>query len=463
MSSLHVCCRFSGALVAWALAALGGGAARADVADYQLERLALQGDADPVSGSIHTIFRQTGIAGGRVVFSGQNGSEDRVYGVEHGVLSVLVADGDPAAGTGGGVFSDVAQPRDAVPDALAYLGIYASQWGAFLRSGGIDSAMALPGDAAPGGGTISRVTTIHSAAPGPWVAFGADVDVGGGSPIAVHLVHGPNGLHEVYREGQPAPAAVGGVFSPVQSFWEADVAADGSVTFGALVSGGSAASGLFRASAGGAIAPLLLEGDAVTTPGGGTFTRMPQWASVNGAGDVAFDPDVLRAPATTPREAVFVLEGGAQREIAIRGDAIPGASPAAPLFSGLLGSSPPEISDAGVVVFTAILEDASQTASDRAVVVDDRGDLAVLVKAGDPVPGVPGAVFTSFTEARIDAAGRIAIEASTDVGEGVFLATKASSAVPALPGIGLLTLAAVLLASRRRIGPRRPGQALRAS
>lgn len=462
MSSLHIPCRLSGALLACALATLGGGPTRADVADYQLQKLAFQGDPDPVSGNLQLIYGDVDITDGRIAFWGYNGQRTKLYGVAGGVLTVLVAEGDPAPGTGGSVLTDVGRPRITSPDVLAYVGIYAGQDGAFLRSGGVDSALALPGVPAPGGGTISQATYVHSAAPGPWVAFGAEVDPGSGSPVAAHFLHGPDGLHEVYRDGQAAPAAVGGVFSPVQPFWEAGVAPDGSVTFGALVSGGSAASGLFRASAAGAIAPLLLEGDAVTTPGGGTFTHLPQWASVNGSGDVAFDPDVLRAPIAYPRHAVFVLEGGVQREILIRGDPVPGASPAAPLFSGLLGSTPPEISDAGVVVFPATLEDASQAVNDAAVVVDDGGDLAVLVKAGDPVPGVPGAAFNRFDEARIDAAGRIAIFASTDVGEGVFLATKPAPPIPALPELGLLTLAVVLLASTRRIGARGAAHGLRA-
>jgi hypothetical protein len=296
------------------------------------------------------------------------------------------------------------------------------------------------------------VTYVHTAAPGPWVAFGAYVDTGGPPLIAAHFVHGPGGLREVYRDAQAAPAGVGGTFSGVQPFHEAGVAPDGSLTFGAGVSGGSAAGGLFRASAANVITPLLLEGDTVTTPGGGTYTFFARWAAVNAAGDVGFNADVLRAPAISSREAVFVLEGGVQREIVIRGDPIPGTSPAR-YFQGLSGSSPPELSDAGLVAFTASIGDVGEALVERAVVVDDGGDLGVLVKEGDPVPGVPGAVFTDFNEARVDATGRIAINAFTSLGAGIFLATKPPQ-VPALPVSGLVVLAAALAgAAARRRGP----------
>jgi hypothetical protein len=306
----------------------------------------------------------------------------------------------------------------------------------------------LPGDAAPGGGTISLVGNMHTIAPGPWVAFGGLVDPGG---LAAHFVKGPGALREIYREGQAAPAAVGGSFAGVQPFWEGGVTPDGAVTFGAAVSGGSATSGIFRSSNTGVITALLLEGDGVTTPGGGTFTGFARSVGVNAAGDAGFAADVLRSPATFSQEAIFVLEGGSQREIVFRGDAIPGTSPAR-FFQGLSGSSPPELSSFGTVAFTASIGDVGETIVERAVIVDDGGVLGVLVKEGDPVPGVPGAVFTDFNEARVDASGRIAINAFTSLGAGVFLATQPRQ-LPALPPAGaLLLVAALLVPSVARIG-----------
>jgi hypothetical protein len=433
-----------GWLAAAALSFLPGSAA-GDVADYQLTTLALEGDPDPAGGTIASIAGEVSIAAGRVAFWGHSNpsGDERVYVVDGGVLAVAVATGDPAPDTGGSLLTGVSRARVASPDALAYSGAFAGSRGGFLRSGAADVAMALPGSVLAGGGTLSEVPWVHSAAPGPWVAFGAEVDTGGPDPIAVHLAYGPSGLREIYREGGAAPAGVGGVFSPVEPFHEAGVAADGSVTFGAPVSGGSAASGLFRSSAAGTTTSLLLEGDAVATAGGGTFTGFGLWAGVNAAGDVGFNADVLRAPVAFPREAVFALEAGAQREIVIRGDPVPGAPAVAPLFGGLSGSSPPGLSDAGIVVFTATLEDAGLTTSVRAVVVEDAGDLGVLVKEGDPVPGVAGATFLDFTEARIDADGRIAIHASTTQGSGVFLATQPAK-VPSLSWWGLTALAALL-------------------
>lgn len=429
-------------------------AAAADVADYQLQKLAFEGDPDPAGGTIAVIVSEVSIGEGRVTFWGHDG-DARIWVVDGGVVTRAVADGEVAPGTGGSVYTDVGRSRIAHPDVLAWAGAFSGGIGGFLRNTPGDVAMALPGDALPGGGTVAEVSNVHAAAPGPWVAFGVEADPGGPGTLAAHVAHGPSGLREVYREGSAAPAGVGGVFSPVGTSDEADVTADGSVVFGANVSGGSAASGLFHSSAAGTLTSLLLEGDAVATPGGGTFAGLGYFVAANDAGDVSFNAAVLRAPVAFPREGVFVLEsGGAQREIVIRGDAVPGAPPAAPLFGGLSGSSPPEISDAGVVVFTATLEDAGLTASARAVLVDDGADFGVLVKEGDPVPDVPGATFLDFSEARIDAQGRIAINASTTLGSGVFLATL-PPAIPALPGWGLVAISAILATAWRGSRPAR--------
>ena len=436
---LHRTCVWLG--LVGALLALAGAAAQAAVSDYQLERLAFEGDVSPEGGTLVTIFHETDIDDvGRVAFWANVDGNITLFSVAGGVLSVEVATGDVAPGTGGSLLTDVGRARIATPGVLAYVGAYTGVIGGFLKSGAAGSALALPGDAAPGGGTISLVGNMHTIAPGPWVAFGGLVDPGG---LAAHFVKGPGALREVYREGQAAPAAVGGSFTGVQPFWEGGVTPDGALTFGAAVAGGSATSGVFRSSNTGVITALLLEGDGVTTPGGGTFTGFARSVGVNAAGDAGFAADVLRAPAAFSQEAIFVLEGGSQREIVFRGDAIPGTSPAR-FFQGLSGSSPPELSSFGTVAFTASIGDVGETIVERAVIVDDGGDLGVLVKQGDPVPGVPGAVFTDFNEARVDASGRIAINAFTSLGAGVFLATQPRQ-LPALPPAGALLLVAALL------------------
>jgi hypothetical protein len=223
------------------------------------------------------------------------------------------------------------------------------------------------------------------------------------------------------------------------------VAADGSLTFRSAVVGGSADAGIFRAPATGAIVPLLLAWDAVTTPGGGFFTSFGFGVSVNDAGDAAFAPEVWRDDSPVP--AVFVLEDGVQREIVFYDDPLPEAPDFH--FVGLGGNSPPVVDDSGRVAFVGAFDDVLHGQSLGAVLVHDGSGLSVLVKTGDPVPGVPGAVFTLFREVRIDEQGAIAINAATSQGAGIFLATRPAQ-IPALPVWTLPALAALLAGGVRR-------------
>jgi hypothetical protein len=121
--------------------------------------------------------------------------------------------------------------------------------------------------------------------------------------------------------GRRVPAVLQSAEVRADAAWEAGVADDESVVFSAPVSGGTAADGLFRSDAAGNLTSLLVEGDAVATPGGGTFLGFGRSVSLTPSGHVAFDAEVLRAPTASPREAALVLADGALREITIRQDA----------------------------------------------------------------------------------------------------------------------------------------------
>ena len=64
----------------------------------------------------------------------------------------------------------------------------------------------------------------------------------------------------------------------------------------------------------------------------------------------------VRSGAAFPTEAVYTLSGSQVEAVIHRADLIPGTNPAL-RFQGLLGSTPPDISAGGVVVYTATLTD----------------------------------------------------------------------------------------------------------
>jgi len=442
----------------WLVAALA--TAPAAHAGWTLDKLAFEGDADPVAGVLNQMVGEVAIdASGRVTFTSYawDGVDARIkiYSVVGGSLAIEVAKGDTAPGTGGATFVDVNRGRIAAPGFMAWLGLYVDgldvKWGAFRRNGGGDAALVLPGAAAPGGGVVSKVQFIHAANASEAVAFGAEIDDGG--PSQAQFVH-DGSLREIFRDGTAAPAGVGGTFSGVQSWWTPVLASDGSVVFYGDIAGGSAASGLFRASPAGAITTALLEGDAVTTPGGGTFTGFLAYVGGNAAGDAIFEAAVLRAPETIfSRVGVFALEGGVQREIVFRGDPLPGTSPPR-FFRGLAGSTSPALNASGDAAFSASIEDEDGLILERALVAERNGVLQVVAKEGDPVPGVPGDTFSDFVEVRMDDAGRIAFYAFTQTGSGVFLASPAVP-VPATPGWALVVTALALLAGAAGLAGRR--------
>jgi len=219
---------------------VAGGAARADLSGYTIEKLAFEGDPAPSGGILNQMVGELDVeAGGPVVFvsytwDGISG-EIGIFGSEDGVLATLVREGDVAPETGGLLFADVNRPRIAAPDVLGHMGIYQDgengYWGGFLHVDSTDVAMALPGTPAPGGGSVDKVLYVHTATATPAVAFGALVDTGGVDPIAVHFVHEPTALREIFRDGQAAPAGVGGSFSDVQAWWVPALEPDGTATF----------------------------------------------------------------------------------------------------------------------------------------------------------------------------------------------------------------------------------------
>ena len=198
---------------------------------------------------------------------------------------------------------------------------------------------------------------------------------------------------------------------------------------------------------------MLLAGDPVTTPGGGAFDSFFRMVGANADGDLSIAGFVQRPPYLFSPQAVFVIEGGVQREIVFRGDPIPGTSPAR-FYMQLAGSGPPALDRAGTVAFVGILTDELENVSELALLVDAGDGIEVLAKEGDPVPDVPGATFTDFLDVRMADDGTIAFFGFTTIGVGAFLATPSPPAVTAVPSLGLwllaLALTAVAAANGRR-------------
>lgn len=434
---------------------LGAATARAD--GYRIGALALDGDPAPGGGLVQGPFYHVSIDdSGRVVFLGYRTdgpvTEETIF--EHaGGLARVAAAGDPAPVPGGATFTGFPSAEASVPDGTAFVASYDDGGGGgsglFADGAGTTNALVLSGQPAPGGDSTDSVEQVHHVAGPLSLTFSARIATGQPLPVDAQLVVTPAGVQEVFREGDPSP--VGGSFSGVEPFHRTGVAADGSVAFGAEISGAVAPQGLFRWAAG-TITPLRLVGDVLTSTPGGTYAFIDPSVTVAADGDIAIQADVLRPGAALARDGIYVLTPGVgEREIVYHGDPVPGTSP--PLFfGGVAGGTPPEIDADGDVAFTAVLTDAAEEPVAEAVLVSAGGSLRVVALSGDPVPRRPGEAFQFFPAARIDAAGRVVFEASSDAGtQGVFLATPVAM-LPGLGpgGLGLLVAALLVTAALAR-------------
>jgi hypothetical protein len=448
-----------GLLLLLGAALLGPAAAHAQPVAYTIETIAMQGDPSPIGGTMHQLIGGVDIdADGRVLFHTYvdplEPGEEMIVLYENGSLQTVLRDGDVAAGTGGAGFVTFNPPRLGAGGAMAWKGWYPLPSleiarGAFARSSGVDVALALPGQPAPGGGVYVDTYEVHAMNAAGDVAFHGAVESGG--PIAgALLLARSTGLVQVMRAGDPAPASVGGVFGALAAPWTPGLAADGSVIFWSEVQGGNAPHAVFRWSPGAPTVPVLLQGDPLQSPEGGTIEFINQSLESNVQGDLCFGAHVSRAGDPFPMLGIYVLEGGQHREVIRRGDPLPGMD--GETFLTLIG--PFGIDGAGEVAFAARTEQML-----RDGIFASRGSAIVKLAAeGDPVIGMPGETWFGFSQVAVNDAGQVAFYAGTTAGPGIFLATPVAAEVPFAPpwAFAVLGIALAALGARRiRLQPRR--------
>ena len=354
---------------------------------------------------------------------------------------VVMEAGEPAPG--GGTWSDF-EPVVNEPGDFAFTGVVDFlSFGSWKRDGSGDSVIAIPGDAAPiPGATWTNTLDVRALSDAGATLFFAGISTPSGDQEGWFL-DAAAGQQVVVLNGGPAPG--GGTFAGLGSHSAAQID-DDSVVFRADVSGGTTTSGLYRWDAG-VVTPLVVAGDAVATPGGGTFADIRAWLDANASGTVVFAADILRA-GNPAWPALFVLKAGALTEILYLGDPVPG-SPGRH-FSNAWDVA---INASGQVAFTAPLQESPW----NGLFFWDGTRLVPVVLADTPHPESGGHEFYQFgNRLEVEDSGRIVFDAgSTDLAAwGVFTASRVA-VVPALPTAGTLILqlslaAAAALVFRRK-------------
>jgi hypothetical protein len=447
--------RWAGALVALLLAAAPAGAA-----DYALRTLARVGEPAPTEGTFDMLSGFDASRIGHVAFWGSHrigvGDPTGAIYVHDGVAAWrAVEQGDLAPGGPGLTYLALGSASLNDAGELAFFALRSDGLQLLVaRSAQGDRVVALEGQPAPG------------PAGATWDSFAARLQLGDEGDLLFYAVldtpTGPRqgwflesggGVSSVYLEGDPAPAAVGGTYASVTTL-DAALSDGGRVHFVADLAGSTVPSALLRYEAA-VVTPVLLEGDPVATPRGGSWGGFILVAA-SGSGKVAVRGLVVdRQPLPFPLGLALVFDGGDLDEIAASHDPIPGTGQA--FLREAFQIAP---NDSGDVSMVGLMQDDDGLS--RSVLLATRqGSLRPVVFEADSPNASDDIGFLQIWDSQIDAVGRIAFSSSVAGGSGIFLATPVD-AVPAVGPLGLLLLWTGLIAAaplaRARRAPEQPGR-----
>jgi hypothetical protein len=283
-----------------------------------------------------------------------------------------------------------------------------------LASGHTVTKIAIGGEVAPDTGGALHDNSFFSVVlnQAGEVAFANGLT--GGVPGWGVFLYGPGGSAALSLEGDTAPDTGGGSYFLPGGF--TSVNDDGEVSFMAVALGGSATSGIFLDSGGGADLAVVVAGQPAPDTGGGAFDgalNALNFHSLNAGGDVAFTDTVTGG---TIGSGVFRYSGGAHTSVSLEGDSAPGTG------GGVYdGFESPAMNDAGDVVFPALV--AGGSGATRGLFRDSGGVDSVLGLEGDPAPDTGGGSFVDFVFPDQNADGDVAflsdVTGGTAIG-GVF-------------------------------------------
>jgi hypothetical protein len=373
-----------GAALAWLLLAHLPGVARA----ASLHTVVAAGQPAPGGGTFERfgVESQPVVAppnrGGDVAFFATllrgAGSEGIFLATARGIRKVAI-EGDRAPG--GGSLSGLGRhPIPAINAAgdVAFAAAVSqgrTVEGIFLASKGALRTVAVAGEPAPGipSGTLASVDFPALNDRGD-VAFLATVRRGRETVEAIYLRVGGR-LRKIVAQDDPAPA--GGTFA---AFGAPALNGAGAVAFAAVVEGRGVPGGVFIA-AGDRL--RMLAGAGEPTPLGGIFAKFSERVSINDAGAVAFTALLKDAPT---RSAIFLAAGGQRPEkVAALGE----SAPAGGAFASF--GFWPALSAIGAVAFTASVDPGPPP---TAVYVVGATGTRAIAAIGDALPG--GATLSSF-------------------------------------------------------------------
>jgi hypothetical protein len=305
------------------------------------------------------------------------GSEGLFLATTRGIIKVAV-EGERAPG--GGTLSGLGRHPIPSVNAVGNVAFAAAVSkgrtveGIFVSSRGMLRAVAVAGEPAPGipSGTFASLDFPALNDRGD-VAFLTTVRRGRETIEAIHVRTGGR-VRKVISQEDPAPA--GGTFA---AFGAPALNNAGVVAFAAVVEGRGVPGGVFTVADG---RVRMLAGAGHDTPLGGIFAKFSERVTIDNTGGVAFTAFLKGA---SVRSAIFVVEGDRQKKVVALGD----PAPAGGVFSSF--GFWPALGSSGAVAFTASVDPGPPP---TAVYVSGPTGVKKVAGIGDPLPG--GAKLESF-------------------------------------------------------------------
>ena len=318
------------------------------------------GDAAPGGGGFISVSSPSINSAGQVVFRGETSSPSPsgLFLFSGGRVTQLIADGTPAA-SGDVVFPDTPSVNDV--GAVAFVSFIGN--GLFLSSNASISKLAGPGDPAPGGDTFSSFSSPSINHAGQ-VVFTASLSTGS---QGIFLASGGT-ITKIVTEGDVFPD--GGVF--FFALGDPSINDAGDVAFSGLANGPSADSGLYLYS-GGHLSVVVSAFTSIPSLGGALL--LPQSASINNAGQIAFISQEIASPISGL--FVFVFSNGNVTQVMAPGQ----SSPDGDTFTGAFRA---QVNNAGQIGFISRL-----TEHNDALFLSSGGTTIRIAGQGDTVARQP--------------------------------------------------------------------------
>jgi hypothetical protein len=421
-----------------------GAIASVAAAQTRVEHTLVARSGDPAPGLAGENFRGLIDEGpalgpaGHVAFRGEFVMSNRLalWSGLPGALGLVAFEGTQAPGLSEGVLLDWPRPPSGVDlqgrvgfwTYVYGVGVPSSQWAAFW------------------GGTQSVAPLLREDFEVPWITTGilagdylAPPYLGGGTAVlsagtTASSGHGSVGIWQtttaglqlIMRQGGSAPGMPSGaVFDGINGTpYRPLVNAIGDVAFGAVVAGGgvdylSNDRGIWIRG-NGALSLAFRAATPVSGFGAGVNLRYPELASLANNGSIAFFGNLSAANGIAISNSLSLWLGtpGDFRLVARINSQAAGA-PDGVVYESLSSTFP--MLSGEFIGFTARLDGAGVTsANDRAFFVGRRGNLAMVVREGDQVPGLPGGVVFADLSDRfaMNARGQIVFHATIS-GPGV--------------------------------------------